>query len=249
MKIISWNVNGIRAALNKGFLEFLEKHNPDAICLQEIKANRDQVDYDFDKYNEFWNSAEKKGYSGTAVFTKERPTDSKLGIGIPEHDTEGRVTTVELEKYYIVSVYVPNSKDDLSRLQYRQKWDEDFLTYIRFLDKDKPVIFCGDFNVAHQPIDLARPKQNEGEHGYTKEEREGFQSFINAGFVDTFRLLNKESEQYSWWSYFGGARKRNVGWRIDYVMASERIAKDIKEVFILPEVTGSDHCPVGIVIE
>lgn len=247
MKIISWNVNGIRAVLNKGFQEsFLDKYDPDILCLQETKAQREQVEYDFAKYNEFWNSAEKKGYSGTAVFTKFPPIDTKLGMGIEEHDKEGRITTIELEDFYIVSVYVPNSKDDLSRLDYRQKWDEDFLMFLKFLDKDKPVIFCGDFNVAHKPIDLARPKQNEGEHGYTEEERRGFQAFVDAGFVDTFRIFNNEPDQYTWWSYFGGARKRNVGWRIDYVVASERLVPRIKNAFILPEVTGSDHCPVGI---
>lgn len=246
MKIISWNVNGIRAVLNKGFQEFLDKHEPDILCLQETKAQKEQVEYDFAKYNEFWNSAEKKGYSGTSVFTKFPPIDTKLGMGIEEHDKEGRITTIELEDFYVVSVYVPNSKDDLSRLDYRQKWDADFLMFLKFLDKDKPVIFCGDFNVAHKPIDLARPKQNEGEHGYTEEERRGFQAFIDAGFVDTFRVFNNEPDQYTWWSYFGGARKRNVGWRIDYVMASERLVPRIKNAFILPEVTGSDHCPVGI---
>lgn len=249
MKIISWNVNGIRAVLNKGFQEFLDKHDPDILCLQETKAQKEQVVYDFAKYNEFWNSAEKKGYSGTAVFTKFPPSDTKLGMGIEEHDKEGRITTIELEYFYVVSVYVPNSKDDLSRLDYRQKWDEDFLMFLKFLDKDKPVIFCGDFNVAHKPIDLARPKQNEGEHGYTEEERRGFQAFVDAGFVDTFRIFNNEPDQYTWWSYFGGARKRNVGWRIDYVMASERLVPRIKNAFILPEVTGSDHCPVGIELE
>lgn len=247
MKIISWNVNGIRAVLNKGFQEsFLDKYDPDILCLQETKAQKDQVQYDFAKYNEFWNSANKKGYSGTAIFTKIQPIDSKLGMGIEDHDKEGRITAIELEDFYVVSVYVPNSKDDLSRLTYRQKWDADFLMFLKFLDKDKPVIFCGDFNVAHKPIDLARPEQNEGKHGYTAEERRGFQAFIDGGFVDTFRLFNNEPKQYTWWSYFGGARKRNVGWRIDYIMVSERLVPKVKNAFILAEVTGSDHCPVGI---
>lgn len=259
MKIYSWNMNGIRAVQRKGYLEpFLEKHDPDILCIQETKANHDQIDLDWPQYYEFWHSAEKKGYSGTAIFTKEEPID--VINGIPEQiaqkyklvdqygDTtkEGRVITAEYEPFYVSTVYTPNAKDDLSRIPMRQQWDPAYLEYMAKLQKKKPVIFCGDFNVAHTEIDLARPKPNRGKKGFTDEERTGVDNMLAEGFVDTFRLFNKEGENYTWWSHFGGARERNVGWRIDYVMASENLSEIIKNARIHPEVLGSDHCPVSI---
>ena len=263
MKIISWNVNGIRAVHRKGLFEpFIEKYQPDVLCLNETKAQQYQSEVDLPDYEEYWNSAEKKGYSGTAIFTREKPISVILDI--PEHiakkyklsdkygnlNKEGRVIAAEFKKFYVVSVYTPNAKGDLSRLDMRHKhWDPAFLEYVKELDKNKPVIFCGDLNVAHKPIDLAHPKPNEGKHGYTKEEREGMDNMIAAGFVDTFRMFDESPEKYTWWSNFSKARERNVGWRIDYVFASKRLTKKVKSAQILPEVMGSDHCPVAIELD
>lgn len=249
MKLISWNVNGIRAVMKKGFLDFIQEHEPDMLCLQETKATPDQVDLFLPDYTLVWNSAERKGYSGVAVFTKRKPLSVEKGIG-HEVDNEGRVLTLEFEDYYVVTVYTPNAKDDLSRIPLRhEEWDPLFLKYCKQLEQNKPVIFCGDLNVAHQPIDLKRDKPNEGKKGYTQEEREGFTNFIEAGFIDTFRYLYPDEEKYSWWSYMGGARSRNVGWRIDYVLVSESIMPQVENAFILNDVMGSDHCPVGIIFK
>lgn len=265
IKLISWNVNGIRAVIKKGvFLEFVEKYNPDILCLQETKAQQGQAEIDLPQYEEYWNSATKKGYSGTAIFTKQKPLSIQLDIPfnkkITDHlvddaerdaATEGRVVTTEYEQFYVVNVYTPNTKEDLSRLPLRyNQWDPLFLEYLKTLEKKKPVITCGDFNVAHEEIDLARPKDNEGKHGFTREEREGFTNMINAGFVDTMRHFNPDTPSlYTWWSHWGNARARNVGWRIDYVLVSQKLIKNVTGAFILPEVTGSDHCPVGITIK
>ncbi len=260
MRIISWNVNGIRAVDKKGlFIPFVKKFKPDILCLQETKAEQKQSPIDLPEYEEYWNSAERKGYSGTAIFTKEKPKNVILGL--PENierkynliddygdpNKEGRVVATEYEKFYVVSVYTPNAKDDLSRLSLRhKKWDPAFLEYVRTLDKKKPVIFCGDLNVAHKPEDLAHPKPNEGKKGFTKEEREGIDKIIEAGFTDTFRIFTQGSGHYSWWSHFANARARNVGWRIDYIFVSKRLASKVKQAKILPEVMGSDHCPILI---
>ncbi len=259
MKLVSWNVNGIRAVHNKQLLiPFVKQYKPDVICLQETKAMQGQAVIDLPEYEEYWNSAEKKGYSGTAIFTKVKPKGVFLDIpdplakkyslngdGYGHPNKEGRVIAVELDDYFVVTVYTPNAKDDLSRLTMRSKhWDPAFLSYMKILEKKKPVIFCGDLNVAHGPDDLAHPKQNEGEHGYTKEEREGIDKMIEAGFVDTFRLYTKGNGHYTWWSHWSNARARNVGWRIDYFFASGALTKRIKDSTILPQVLGSDHCPI-----
>ncbi|MFA6050777.1 MAG: exodeoxyribonuclease III [Candidatus Paceibacterota bacterium] len=264
MKIISWNVNGIRAVHNKDlFLPFIEKYKPDVLCLQETKAMQGQAEIDLPEYEEYWNSAKKKGYSGTAIFTKVKPLSVILDIpediakkhgikadGYGNPNTEGRVLAMEFKDLFLVTVYTPNSKGDLSRLPLRHKeWDPAFLEYCVTLETKKPVIFCGDLNVAHQPIDLARPEQNEGEHGFTKEEREGVDNIINAGFIDTFRLFNEEGNNYTWWTAWSNARARNVGWRIDYFFASKILKKKIKKAEILDKVMGSDHCPVTLEIE
>ncbi len=263
MKIISWNVNGIRAVHKKGlFVPFIEKYKPDILCLQETKAQQNQSEVDLPEYEEYWNSAEKKGYSGTAIFTKIKPLSITLGFpekiskkfglvadayGDPR--TEGRVTTLEFKDFYVVSVYTPNAKDDLSRIPLRHKhWDPAFLAYMQELEKNKPVIFCGDLNVAHTEDDLARPKENIGKKGFTNEEREGIQNIIDSGFVDTFRIFNKGNGHYTWWSHFANARARNIGWRIDYIFVSPKLAKKVKKAEILPAVMGSDHCPVLIEI-
>jgi exodeoxyribonuclease-3 len=264
MKIISWNVNGIRAVHKKGlFAPFIEQHKPDILCLQETKAMQGQAEVDLRGYEEYWNSAEKKGYSGTAIFTKTKPISiinglpekiaEKFGLiadsyGDPR--TEGRVITAEFEKFYVVTVYTPNAKDDLSRVPLRHKqWDPAFLAYCKDLEKKKPVIFCGDLNVAHTPDDLARPKANEGMKGFTLEEREGFQNFINNGFVDTFRMFHQGNGHYTWWSNWSNARARNIGWRIDYVLVSEALKKHVKSAAILVDVMGSDHCPVVLELD
>ncbi len=261
MKLYSWNVNGIRAVLNKGALQsFLAEHDPDILCLQETKAHREQVEIDLPDYHEYWNSAAKKGYSSTAIFSKTKPSQVlnnfpdniadkyhlKDGFGDP--NDEGRVMAAEFEKFWVVTVYTPNSKGDLGRLKLRyEAWDPAFLEYMQQLEKTKPVLFCGDLNVAHQEIDLARPKENVGKHGFTNEERERFQDFVDAGFVDTFRVFYPErTEAFTWWTNWANARARNVGWRIDYWMASAKIASRVKAAEIHPLVMGSDHCPVSI---
>ena len=251
MKIISWNVNGIRAVLKKNFMEFMDEYNPDIICLQEIKASEEQVDLKLDNYPyKYWNSAVKKGYSGTAIFSKYPPITVENGLKIEKHDMEGRVITLELNNYYLVTVYTPNSKRDLSRLSYRYKeWDIDFLIYLKKLEEKKPVIFCGDLNVAHKEIDLKNPKNNKKNAGFTLEERQGFNNFIDSGFIDTFRIFNNEEGHYTWWSYMFNARARNIGWRIDYFCSSNLIKNKIMKSIILPEVLGSDHAPILIEVE
>ncbi len=261
MKIYSWNVNGIRAVLNKGALQkFITEHEPDVLCLQETKAMQGQAEMDLPDYEEFWNSAEKKGYSGTAIFTKVKPLSADYGLplklekqfGITDKygdpHKEGRITTAEYEDFYLVTVYTPNSKGDLSRLALRHKnWDPAFLTYCKILEQHKPVIFCGDLNVAHTEDDLANPKANIGKHGFTDEEREGFQKFLDAGFVDTFRIFTPEGNgHYSWWTHWANARSRNVGWRIDYFLVSESLKDKVTAAEIHADVMGSDHCPVSI---
>lgn len=251
MKILSWNVNGIRACLKKGFAEYVEAEQPDVICLQEIKAFPAQVPYEFPEgYTVIWNPAKKPGYSGTLLATKLPVLQHRLGLGKEKHDQEGRVIAVELADFWLVTVYTPNSKNELQRLPYRsEEWDVDFLAYMKELEKTKPVVFCGDLNVAHQEIDLARPDTNHKSAGFTDEERRGFDNIVAAGFLDTFRELNPDAiDEYSWWSYRAAARKRNVGWRIDYVCISPALKPRLKEAFIQQEVPGSDHCPVGIVL-
>ena len=250
MKLISWNVNGLRAALRKNFLDFLETEKPDVLCLQETKCSPDDVEQLWPRrYTTYWNSAEKKGYSGTAIFTKARPLKVEPHIGLAEHDREGRVLTAEYPGFFLVNVYVPNSKRDLSRLSYRQKWDAEFLRFLKKLEMKKPVIFCGDLNVAHAEIDLANPKANVHNHGFTPEERAGFSALVEAGFLDTFRVFEPAGGHYTWWSLMSGARSRNVGWRIDYFLISKSLRPRLKKAFIRPEVMDSDHCPVGIEIE
>ncbi len=247
MKLISWNVNGLRAVLRKNFLDFLAKEDPDILCLQETKAGPDDVEQLWPAtYTTYWNAATKKGYSGTVIFTKERPINVNKGIRIAEHDNEGRVLEAEYADFFLVNVYVPNSKRDLSRLPYRQRWDVDFLKHLKKLEKKKPVIFCGDLNVAHTEIDLTHPKANVRNHGFTIEEREGFSAMVKAGFIDTFREFEKGGGHYTWWSQMSNARARNVGWRIDYFLISKALQPRLKSAFIRPEVLGSDHCPVGI---
>ena len=248
-EIISWNVNGLRAVLKKGFEDFFKAHCPDILCLQEVKAQEKDVDFAPDGYGIYWNSAVKKGYSGVAVYSRHEPHNVTCGIGIEKHDQEGRVLTLEFEKFFLVNVYTPNSQNELKRLDYRsQEWDRDFLAYVKQLEKSKPVIFCGDLNVAHKEIDLANPKSNQRNAGFTIEERRGFDHILEAGFVDTFRKFNDKPEQYTWWSYRTRARERNVGWRIDYFCASEELMKDILNSEILADVHGSDHCPIRLQI-
>jgi len=251
MKIISWNVNGIRAVLKKGFLDFINDFNPDIICIQETKAHPEQVDLDLDNYKyKYWNSATKKGYSGTAIFSKIKPISVQNDMNIEKHDDEGRVICMELKNYFLVTVYTPNSKRDLSRLDYRaNEWDRDFLIYLKELEKIKPIIFCGDLNVAHKEIDLKNPKTNKRNAGFTNEERLGFDNYINSGFLDTFRMYNKEPNHYTWWSYMFNSRAKNVGWRIDYFCISEILKKKITKSIILPEIMGSDHAPILIEID
>tara|TARA_X000001036_G_C20633422_1_gene788107 strand:- start:153 stop:911 length:759 start_codon:yes stop_codon:yes gene_type:complete len=246
MKIISWNVNGIRAVIKKGFYDFMNDYNPDVICLQETKASKEQVDLKLDEYPyKYWNSAEKKGYSGTAIFSKIKPISVINNIGIDKHDKEGRVITTEFNNFFLVTVYTPNSKRELLRLDYRQKeWDVDFLKYLKELEKSKPVIFCGDLNVAHKEIDLKNPKANRRNAGFTEEERMGFDNYISSGFIDTFREFEKGEGYYTWWSYMFQARSRNVGWRIDYFCISESLRSNLQNTYILKDVMGSDHAPV-----
>ena len=247
MKLVSWNVNGIRACVNKGFKDFFNEIDADIFCIQETKCQEGQIDLEFEGYKSFWNSAEKKGYSGTAIFTKIDPLSVRYGIGIEEHDKEGRVITLEFEKFYMVDIYTPNSKRELERLDYRQVWEDEIRKYLLKLNETKPVIMCGDLNVAHKEIDLKNPKTNRGNAGFTDEERNKMTELLNVGFVDTFRYLYPDKEeQYSWWSYMGRAREKNVGWRIDYFIVSEDVKEKIIDAKIYPEVMGSDHCPVGL---
>ena len=247
MKFISWNVNGLRAAVNKGFEEIFRTLDADFFCLQETKLQEGQIDLSFEGYESYWNYAEKKGYSGTAIFTKHKPLSVSYGIGIDEHDKEGRVITLEYEDFYLVTVYVPNSQDGLKRLDYRMQWEDDFLAYIQALDEKKPVIYCGDLNVAHQEIDLKNPKTNRKNAGFTDEERGKMTTVLTSGFTDTWRTLNPDTEGvYSWWSYRFNARKNNAGWRIDYFIVSDRIADQVEGAEIHTDIYGSDHCPVEL---
>ncbi len=254
MKLISWNVNGLRAIINKGFEEFFKGINADIFCIQETKMQEEQLEEKintiFDGYKMYWNSAEKKGYSGTAIFSKKEPINIKYGIGIEEHDKEGRVITLEFEKFYMVNCYTPNSKRELERLDYRMIWEEDFRNYLLELNKKKPVILCGDLNVAHKEIDLKNPKTNRRNAGFTDEEREKMTELLNSGFVDSFRYLYPDkTDKYTWWSYMFKAREKNAGWRIDYFIVSDNIKDKIKESYIFSEIMGSDHCPVGLDID
>ena len=254
MKLVSWNVNGLRAVIGKGFSEFFKEIDADVFCLQETKMQEEQIDDNikniFSDYNGYWNSAEKKGYSGTAVFSKLKPLNVSYGIGIEEHDKEGRVITLEYEKFYLVNCYTPNSKRELERLDYRMVWEDEFRKYLLKLNETKPVIICGDLNVAHEEIDLKNPKTNRRNAGFTDEERGKMTELLNSGFTDTFRYLYPDKEGvYSWWSYMFKAREKNAGWRIDYFIVSNSIQDKIKESYIYSDVMGSDHCPVGLDIE
>jgi exodeoxyribonuclease-3 len=247
VKLISWNVNGLRAVLKRNFLEFIASEKPDVLCLQETKCSPDDVEQLWPaSYTTYWNCADKKGYSGTAIFTRTRPLKITCGMGVAEHDREGRILAAEFADFFLVNVYTPNSKRELERLPYRQEWDAAFLKFLRKLERAKPVIFCGDLNVAHTEIDLANPKANVRNHGFTIEERNGFTAFVKAGFVDTFREFEKGGGHYSWWSPMAGARSRNVGWRIDYFLLSAALRPRLKKARILAQVMGSDHCPVTI---
>ena len=248
MRFISWNVNGLRACVGKGFESVFNELDADFFCLQETKMQAGQLDLAFLGYDSYWNFAEKKGYSGTAIYTKHKPLSVRYGIGIEEHDHEGRVITLEYEDFFFITVYVPNAQDGLKRLDYRMKWEDDFLSYIKELDKQKPVIFCGDLNVAHEEIDLKNPKTNHNNPGFTDEEREKFSTLLQSGFKDTFRTLHPDDPTYSWWSYRFHAREKNVGWRIDYFVVSERLMPQVTSASILTEVMGSDHCPVELIL-
>lgn len=247
MKLISWNVNGLRACVKKGFLDYFNEVDADIFCIQESKLQEGQIDLDLPGYYQYWNYAVKKGYSGTAVFTKEKPLSVTYGMGIEEHDNEGRIITAEFEEFYLVTVYTPNSQNELARLDYRCKWEDDFLSYLKNLEKTKPVVVCGDMNVAHKEIDLKNPKTNRKNAGFTDEEREKFSNLLNAGFIDTFRYFHPDLEQvYSWWSYRFKAREKNAGWRIDYFCVSSSLTKYLSSADIHTEVLGSDHCPVEL---
>ena len=249
MKLISWNVNGLRAVINKGFMDFFKKADADIFCVQETKMQEGQLELILDGYYQYWNSAQKKGYSGTAIFTKEKPLNVSYGLGIEEHDKEGRIITLEFENFYFVDCYTPNSKRELERLDYRQIWEDEIRKYLLKLNETKPVIMCGDLNVAHEEIDLKNPKTNRHNAGFTDEERKKMTELLDAGFTDSFRYLYPDKENaYSWWSYMGHAREKNVGWRIDYFIVSKSIENEIKEATIYPEIMGSDHCPVGLEI-
>lgn len=249
-KLISWNVNGLRACVSKGnFYDFVQQENPDVLCLQETKLQAGQIEMDLPGYHQYWNYAEKKGYSGTAIFTKEEPLSVTCGIGIEEHDHEGRVITLEYPEYYLITVYVPNSKEHLERLEYREVWEDAFLAYVKKLEETKPVIYCGDLNVAHKEIDLKNPKTNRGHAGFTDEERAKMTAALDSGLVDTWRYFYPDREGvYSWWSYRFHAREKNTGWRIDYFIVSAALKDRLESAEIYTEVFGSDHCPVGLVI-
>ncbi len=250
MKFISWNVNGLRACMTKGFADYFAASGADVFCLQETKLQAGQIDFAPEGYHAYWNYAQKKGYSGTAVFTREQPLDVTYGLGIPEHDTEGRVITLEFPEFYFVCVYTPNAQAELTRLAYRMSWEDDFRAYLHGLDERKPVIVTGDMNVAHQEIDLKNPKTNRGSAGFTDEEREKFTQLLAAGFTDTFRALHPDAlHAYSWWSYRFKARERNTGWRIDYFLVSDRLFPRVADAAIHADVLGSDHCPVSLTLQ
>lgn len=250
MKFISWNVNGIRACVTKGFLDYFKEVDADIFCLQETKLQEGQIDLNLEGYYDYWNYAQKKGYSGTAIFTKKKPISVAYGMNIEEHDNEGRVITLEFEDFYFITVYTPNSQNELKRLNYRMKWEDDFREYLKKLDTIKPVIVCGDLNVAHQEIDLKNPKTNRKNAGFTDEEREKLSILLNDGFIDTYRYFNPEKENiYSWWSYRFNARKNNSGWRIDYFLVSEKLKDRLVSADIHTEILGSDHCPVELIIK
>ena len=249
MKFISWNVNGFRACLTKGFEEFFKEADADFFCIQETKMQPGQAEFETPDYHQYWYSAEKKGYSGTAIFAKKEPLSVSYGLGIEEHDHEGRAITLEYEDFYLLCVYTPNAQRELARLSYRMEWEDALREYMKALDSKKPVIYCGDLNVAHEEIDLKNPKTNHFSAGFSDEERGKFTELLEAGFKDTFRSLYPEEVKYSWWSYMYGARAKNVGWRIDYFVVSDRIIDKVKDSFILNEIMGSDHCPVGIEID
>ena len=247
MKLITWNVNGLRACLGKGFLDFFNAMDADAFCLQETKLQPHQIELDLPGYHIYWNSAEKKGYSGTALITKTEPLTVTYGLGIPEHDTEGRVITAEYEDFYLVCCYTPNAQNELARIDYRMQWEDDFRAYLMALDQKKPVVLCGDLNVAHEEIDLKNPKSNRGNAGFSDQEREKMTALLGSGFADSFRALYPDKTgAYTWWSYRFNARKNNAGWRIDYFIVSERLLPRVKDQIIHADVTGSDHCPVEL---
>ena len=249
MKLISWNVAGFRACLKKGFADFFDEIDADIFCLQEVKATREQFDFGRKEYFEYLNPAEKKGYSGVMIYSKTKPLSVSYGIGIEEHDHEGRLITLEFEHFYLVNTYVPNVKRDLSRLEYRMIWENDFFKYIKNLEQKKPVVICGDFNVAHTEFDIKNAKQNIGNAGFTYEEREKFSVLLKNGFIDTFRYLNPDKkDSYTWWSYMGNVRTRNIGWRIDYFVISDKLKDKIKDTIIYSDIMGSDHCPIGLEI-
>ena len=249
MKFISWNTNGFRACLGKGFDDFFKSIDADFFCIQETKMQPDQAEYTPEGYFQYWNSAEKKGYSGTAIFAKKEPISVKYGIGIPHHDTEGRAITLEYDNFYLLNVYTPNAQRELARLDYRMEWEDALREYILALDSKKPVIYCGDLNVAHNEIDLKNPKTNRMSAGFSDEERAKFSQLLDSGFVDTFRFQHPDEVKYSWWSYMFKAREKNTGWRIDYFVVSDRLKDMIKDTYILNEIFGSDHCPVGLEID
>jgi exodeoxyribonuclease III len=250
MKLISWNVNGLRAVLRRNFLVYIVEERPDVVCLQETRTDPAEIEPAWPAdYAAFWNPARKKGYAGTAIFTTLPPRHVHPGIGLAEHDDEGRVLTAEFDEYFVVNAYIPNSRRELTRLEYRQRWDSAFLKYLKKLERRKPLIVCGDFNVAHREIDLAHPKANVGNHGFTPEERAGFDALVRRGFVDTFREFVPDGGHYTWWSPMRGVRERNVGWRIDYVLISEALRPRLRRAFIRADVPGSDHCPVGIELD
>ncbi|AEY68014.1 exodeoxyribonuclease III [Clostridium sp. BNL1100] len=249
-KLVSWNVNGLRACIGKGFWDFFKEVDADIFCVQETKLQEGQIELELEGYEHYWNYAVKKGYSGTAIFTKIKPVSSSCGIGIEEHDNEGRVITLEFEEYFLVNVYTPNSKRELERLEYRMKWEDDFRVYLKQLEQTKPVIICGDMNVAHQEIDIKNPRSNKRSAGFTMEEREKFSELLEQGFVDTFRTLYPDKTgAYTWWSYMFKAREKNVGWRIDYFCISEALKDRIEAAEIYCDIMGSDHCPVGLTIK
>ncbi len=250
MKFISWNVNGLRACVQKGFLDFFNEADADVFCLQETKLQEGQIELDLPRYYQYWNYAKKKGYSGTAIFTKQEPLSVAYGIGVEEHDNEGRVITLEMPDFYVVTVYTPNSQNELARLPYRMDWEDAFLNYLKRLEEKKPVVFCGDLNVAHKEIDLKNPKTNRKNAGFTDEEREKFTKVLESGFIDTYRHFNPDKEGiYSWWSYRFKAREKNAGWRIDYFCVSDSLKDRMVSADIHTEIMGSDHCPVELVIE